>query len=88
MELSCDRCAAHAHARAAFIFARVLKGSIRSAVNQAPARVYREGEAFQERPGDRHSISGNGSVCGLCRPRFRPGHPARRDTLRSTLRSG
>jgi len=52
---------AHTHAPSAFIFARVLKGSIRSAVNDAPARVYREGEAFQERPGDRHRVSENAS---------------------------
>ena len=52
---------AHTHARSAFIHARVLKGAIRSAVNDGPARVYREGEAFQERPGDRHSISENAS---------------------------
>lgn len=54
--------AAHTHARSAFIFARVLKGAIRSAVNDAPARVYREGESFQERPGDRHSVSANASA--------------------------
>src|SRR5688500_7087662 len=34
---------AHTHARSAFIFARVLKGSIRSAVNHGEPRVYREG---------------------------------------------
>ena len=52
---------AHTHAKSAFIFARVLKGSIRSAVNDGPARVYREGESFQEKPGDRHSVSENAS---------------------------
>ncbi len=52
---------AHTHAKSAFIFARVLKGSIRSAVNDGPAKVYREGEAFQEKPGDRHSVSENAS---------------------------
>ncbi|RYZ63170.1 MAG: cupin domain-containing protein [Proteobacteria bacterium] len=53
--------AAHTHAKSAFIFARVLKGSVRSAVNDGPAKVYREGESFQERPGDRHSVSENAS---------------------------
>jgi quercetin dioxygenase-like cupin family protein len=52
---------AHTHAKSAFIYARVLKGSIRSAVNGGPPRVYREGEAFQENPGDHHSISENAS---------------------------
>ena len=52
---------AHTHAKSAFIYARVLKGSIRSAVNGGPPRVYREGEAFQENPGDQHSISENAS---------------------------
>ena len=53
--------AAHTHPKSAFIFARVLKGTIRSAVNHGPAKVYREGEAFQENPGDTHSVSGNAS---------------------------
>jgi quercetin dioxygenase-like cupin family protein len=52
---------AHTHAKSAFIHARVLQGAIRSAVNDAPPRVYRQGEAFQERPGDRHSVSENAS---------------------------
>jgi quercetin dioxygenase-like cupin family protein len=52
---------AHTHAKSAFIFARVLKGSIRSAVNHGEPRVYREGEAFQEKPGDLHSVSENAS---------------------------
>jgi quercetin dioxygenase-like cupin family protein len=52
---------AHTHAKSAFIYARVLKGSIRSAVNGGPPRVYREGQAFQEKPGDHHSISENAS---------------------------
>jgi quercetin dioxygenase-like cupin family protein len=53
---------AHTHASSAFIFARVLKGAIRSAVNDQPARVYQEGEAFQEKPGDHHSVSENASA--------------------------
>jgi quercetin dioxygenase-like cupin family protein len=53
---------AHTHASSAFIHARVLKGAIRSAVNDQPARVYREGESFNENPGDRHSLSENASA--------------------------
>jgi quercetin dioxygenase-like cupin family protein len=53
---------AHTHASSAFIHARVLKGAIRSAVNDQPARVYREGEAFQEKPGDHHNVSENASA--------------------------
>ncbi|MET0292151.1 MAG: cupin domain-containing protein [Steroidobacteraceae bacterium] len=53
--------AAHTHARSAFIYARVLKGEIRSAVNDGAAKVYREGEAFTENPGDRHAVSANAS---------------------------
>ena len=52
---------AHTHAKSAFIYARVLKGSIRSAVNGGPVKVYREGDAFQENPGDHHSVSENAS---------------------------
>jgi quercetin dioxygenase-like cupin family protein len=54
--------AAHTHPKSAFIHARVLKGAIRSAVNDGPTRTYREGEAFQEQPGDRHSVSENASA--------------------------
>jgi quercetin dioxygenase-like cupin family protein len=54
--------AAHTHARSAFIYARVLKGAIRSAVNDSAPRVYQEGEAFQENPGDRHEVSANAST--------------------------
>lgn len=53
---------AHTHASSAFIHARVLKGAIRSAVNDQPARTYREGEAFQEKPGDHHRVSENASA--------------------------
>ena len=52
---------AHTHAKSAFIHARVLKGAIRSAVNQGEPRIYREGEAFQEKPGDVLSVSENAS---------------------------
>lgn len=53
--------AAHTHAKSAFVHVRILQGSVRSAVNDAPARVYRAGESFQEQPGDLHRVSGNAS---------------------------
>ncbi|WP_371012933.1 cupin domain-containing protein [Mesorhizobium sp. RCC_202] len=52
---------AHTHPSSAFIYATVLEGSIRSQVNDDPARVYKAGESFSEMPGDRHSVSENGS---------------------------
>jgi quercetin dioxygenase-like cupin family protein len=52
---------AHTHAKSAFIHVRILQGSVRSAVNDGAPRVYRTGESFQERPGDRHSVSENAS---------------------------
>ena len=52
---------AHTHPTSAFIYATVLEGSIRSQVNDDPAKVYKAGESFSEMPGDRHSVSENGS---------------------------
>ncbi|MBZ9906005.1 cupin domain-containing protein [Mesorhizobium sp. BR115XR7A] len=52
---------AHTHPSSAFIYATVLEGSIRSQVNDAPVKVYKAGESFSEMPGDRHSVSENGS---------------------------
>ncbi|WP_192257279.1 cupin domain-containing protein [Mesorhizobium caraganae] len=52
---------AHTHPSSAFIYATVLEGSIRSQVNDDPANVYKAGESFSEMPGDRHSVSENGS---------------------------
>lgn len=52
---------AHMHPRSAFIYATVLEGAIRSQVNDDPAKVYRKGENFFEKPGDRHAISANAS---------------------------
>ena len=52
---------AHIHARSAFIYATVLEGAIRSQVNGGPARVFKVGENFYEKPGDRHEISANAS---------------------------
>lgn len=52
---------AHTHPTSAFIYATVLEGSIRSQVNDGPVQVYKAGESFSELPGDRHSVSENGS---------------------------
>jgi quercetin dioxygenase-like cupin family protein len=53
--------APHRHARSAFIYAYVLSGEIRSQVDGEPARVYRAGEAWFERPGAHHRVSENAS---------------------------
>ena len=52
---------AHRHPDSAFIYATVLEGAIRSQVNDGPVTVYRAGESWAELPGDRHSVSANGS---------------------------
>lgn len=52
---------AHTHPKSAFIYATVLKGAIRSSVNDGPVVTYRTGQSFSEMPGDRHSISENAS---------------------------
>jgi len=44
------RSAPHRHAGSAFIYAYVLSGEIRSQVDREPARVYRAGEAWFEKP--------------------------------------
>ena len=49
----------HRHAGSAFIYAYVLSGEIRSKVNDEPARVYRPGEGWFEKPGAHHVISEN-----------------------------
>lgn len=54
--------AAHTHASSAFIYATVLKGAIRSKVNDGPQKVYRAGDNFAEMPGDRHAVSANASA--------------------------
>jgi quercetin dioxygenase-like cupin family protein len=51
----------HRHPASAFIYATVLEGEIRSQVNDAPARVYKAGEAWTEQPGDHHKMSANAS---------------------------
>ena len=53
--------ASHRHARSAFIYAYVLSGEIRSAVDDEPARVYRAGESWFESPGAHHRVSANAS---------------------------
>jgi quercetin dioxygenase-like cupin family protein len=52
---------AHHHARSAFIYAYVLSGTIRSQVDNQPAKVYKIGESFYELPGSHHRISENAS---------------------------
>lgn len=51
----------HRHADSAFIYAHVLSGSIRSQVNDEPAKVYAVGEGFYEVPGSHHRVSENAS---------------------------
>ena len=51
----------HHHASSAFIYARVLSGSIRSQVDDGPAKVYQVGDEFYEEPGAHHRISENAS---------------------------
>ena len=51
----------HHHARSAFIYAYVLKGEIRSQVDNQPVKVYKTGEVFFEDPGAQHKISENAS---------------------------
>src|SRR5215470_1085830 len=51
----------HHHAGSAFIYAHVLSGTIRSQVDDEPAKVYQVGEGFYEVPGSHHRISENAS---------------------------
>ncbi len=51
----------HRHAGSAFIYAHVLSGTIRSQVDNEPAKVYRVGEGFYEVPGSHHRVSENAS---------------------------
>lgn len=53
--------AAHRHPDSAFIYAYVVSGAIRSQVGDEPARVYRAGEAWFEKPGSHHRVSENAS---------------------------
>jgi quercetin dioxygenase-like cupin family protein len=49
----------HRHAGSAFIYAYVLSGEVRSAVDDEAARVYRAGESWIEKPGAHHRVSEN-----------------------------
>ena len=51
----------HHHSPSAFIAAYVLKGAVRSQVDDQPVRVYRAGEYFTENPGAHHLVSENAS---------------------------
>ena len=51
----------HRHAGSAFIYAYVLSGAVRSQVDDEPVRVYRNGEAWFEKPGAHHRVSENAS---------------------------
>jgi quercetin dioxygenase-like cupin family protein len=53
--------ASHHHARSAFIYAYVISGEVRSAVDGEAARVYRAGESWFENPGAHHRVSANAS---------------------------
>jgi quercetin dioxygenase-like cupin family protein len=53
--------APHKHAGSAFIYAYVISGRIRSAVDDQPARVYGVGEGWFEKPGAHHVVSENAS---------------------------
>jgi quercetin dioxygenase-like cupin family protein len=46
----------HMHPKSAFIYATVLKGAIRSQVNDGPVTIYKAGQSFFELPGDRHGV--------------------------------
>jgi quercetin dioxygenase-like cupin family protein len=52
----------HRHAGSAFIYAYVVSGEIRSAVDAEPSRVYRAGEGWFEKPGAHHVVSENTSA--------------------------
>jgi quercetin dioxygenase-like cupin family protein len=52
----------HHHPPAAFIYAYVLSGAVRSAADDEPVRVYRAGETWFEYPGAYHWVSENASA--------------------------
>ncbi len=54
------RAAPHTHGEA-FVYAYVLRGSVRSQLDDEPAKVYRTGEVWFERPGARHRLTENTS---------------------------
>jgi quercetin dioxygenase-like cupin family protein len=59
--LAGGKSAAHRHAPSAFVYARVLSGSIRSQVDDEPVKIYQTGEGFYEMPGSHHRVSENAS---------------------------
>ena len=52
----------HRHADSAFVAAYVLSGTIRSKVDDQPARLYSAGDSWFEAPGEHHTISENAST--------------------------
>jgi quercetin dioxygenase-like cupin family protein len=52
---------AHTHAKSALIYATVLEGAIKSAVNGGEVKTFTKGMNFTELPGDRHDVSANAS---------------------------
>jgi len=56
------RSAPHRHARSAFIYAYVVSGAVRSAVDGQTPRVYHAGEGWYEVPGAHHTVSENASA--------------------------
>ena len=52
--------APHRHGPA-FIYAYVVSGAVRSQVDDEPARIYKAGEAWFEKPGAHHKVSANAS---------------------------
>ena len=51
-----------AHMHAGSVWAYVLKGSIRSKLDDGPSQVYHEGQSFFEPPGTHHVESANAST--------------------------
>ena len=55
------RASPHTHGDA-FVYAYVLKGSVRSQLDDEPAKVYRTGEVWFESPGAHHRLTENVSM--------------------------
>jgi quercetin dioxygenase-like cupin family protein len=53
--------ASPSHHHAGTVFAYVLEGTIRSALNDGEPRDYKAGETFTEQPGTHHAVSANAS---------------------------
>lgn len=52
----------HRHAKSAFIYAYVIEGQIRSAVDDGAPKVFNVGEGWHENPGAHHRVSENASA--------------------------